>query len=556
MARVWIASLRHIGSQCPGSDRDSQLRSSYDYVIVGGGVSGLTVATRLSEIPKHSILVTEAGDFDQNEDFVVIPGLTGTAIGTKYDWNLIYASNPNAANRALLIPQEKAVGGSSLLNWMVFDRGSSADYDHWRALGNHGWGWKDLLPFFTKSETFTPPIDEIVTEWNVTHIASVHGSSGPIGSSYAPWIWPSTKHFIDALIGLGIRIPEDAASGDAVVTMTRSDARRGYWEAASNRPGLALLTGRRATRLITKQTPHGPKVIGIEFVSSKCQSPKVVKVGKEAILAAGALHTPQLLQLSGIGDPAILSSLNISTVAEVPGVGRNLQDHIYVPVVFNFDFPLTSANLTSNATFAAESLKLYHTHKTGPYADATGDLLTILSTNTFTAQTADLHKLASNQDPTKYLDTDTPATVQHHYAAQHKLLTEGLLATNQAQIEILWADGTFVTDPLAPPLADAAFLRNPVDTPELAAFNSVELVPGADVSSDEELEVFIRGAAEPLFHPAGTCSVGAVENGGVVDTRFRVHGVRGLRVVDASVFPMLPATHIQSSVYAVAEMVS
>ncbi|KAL2810758.1 hypothetical protein BJX63DRAFT_401176 [Aspergillus granulosus] len=576
---------------------DAQLRPSYDYVIVGGGVSGLTVANRLSENRKNSVLVIEAGDFDQGEDYIVIPGLAGGAIGTKYDWNLTYVPNPDAAGRAPSIPQGKAVGGSSLLNRMVFDRGSSVDYDRWRALGNRGWGWKDLLPFFKKSETFTPPTDEITAEWNATYDPSVHGSSGPIQSSYAPWIWPSTKHFINALTGLNIRIPKDAASGDAVglylsphnqdpVTVTRSDARRGYWEAASHRPGLTLLTGRRVTRLITKKTPNGPKVIGVEFASSKCKNPTVVKVGKEAIIAAGAIHTPQLLQLSGIGDPAILSPLNISTVAKVPGVGRNLQDHVYVPVVFSFDFPLTSANLTSNATFAAESLDLYNTHKTGPYADATGDFLAFLSTGSFTSETDTLHKLANSQDPFTYLDPDTPAGVKRGYAAQHKLLTEGLVSTNEAQIEVLWADGTFViglqhpfsrgsvrlassTDPLAAPLADPAFLRNPVDvkilieaikfartvaqTPELAAFNPVELVPGANLTSDEDLEAYIRGAAGSLFHPSGTCSVGTLENGGVVDTDFRVHGVRGLRVVDASVFPMLPATHIQSSVYAVAE---
>jgi choline dehydrogenase-like flavoprotein len=202
-----------------------------------------------------------------------------------------------------------------------------------------------------------------------------------------------------------------------------------------------------------------------------------------------------------------------------------------------------------------------------------------------------LHKLATSQDPSSYLDADTPVSVKRGYAAQHKLLAEGLAATNQAQIEVLWADGTFViglqhpfsrgsvrlrpassTDPLAAPLADAAFLRNPLDvailieaikfartvahTPSLAPFNPVELVPGAAVSSDTDLEAYIRGAAESLFHPSGTCAVGKLEDGGVVNADFRVHGVRGLRVVDASVFPILPAAHIQSSVYAVAEMVS
>ncbi|KAL4866040.1 hypothetical protein BDV12DRAFT_187753 [Aspergillus spectabilis] len=569
---------------------DSQLLPTYDYVVVGAGVSGLTVANRLSENPKYSILVIEAGDFDQDENYILIPGLAGNAIGTKYDWNLTYVMNPDVADRAVSIPQGKAVGGSSLLNRMVFDRGSSADYDRWKALGNVGWGWRDILPYFKKSETFTPPSYDLISEWNVTYDMSVHGSAGYLHSSYSPWIWPSTKHFISAISSLGVRVPNDAASGDAVggyfsphnqdpVTVTRSDARRAYWKAASNRPGLSLITGQKVTRLISKQTPHGPRITGIEVF------PKAVKVGKEAILAAGAIHTPQLLQLSGIGDPAILSKSNISIVANVPGVGRNLQDHLYIPAVFSFQFPLTATNLTTNTTFAAESLSLYNTHKTGPYADATGDFLAFLPAENFTTQALYLHKIGKSQDSRTYLEPDTPASVKRSYNIQHKLLTDGIIAHNQAQIEILWTDGTFIiglqhpfsrgsvrlasTDPFAAPLADSAFLRNPIDakilveaikyarsvteTPSLAAFNPVELVPGANVTSDADLEGYIRGAAESLFHPSGTCSVGRYELGGVVDTEFKVHGVLGLRVVDASVIPMLPATHIQSSVYAVAE---
>ncbi|KAL3470875.1 hypothetical protein BJX99DRAFT_267177 [Aspergillus californicus] len=575
---------------------DSQLLPTYDYVIVGAGVSGLTVANRLSENPKYSILVIEAGGFDQDEDYILIPGLAGNAIGTKYDWNLTYVSNTDVADRVVSIPQGKAVGGSSLLNRMVFDRGSSADYDRWKALGNLGWGWRDLLPYFRKSETFTPPSHDFVSEWNVTYDTSVHGSAGYLQSSYSPWIWPSTKYFYSALTSLGVRIPNDPASGDAVggyfsthsqdpVTATRSDARRTYWKAASNRPGLSLITGRKVTRLISKQTTHGPRITGIEFAASRSSVRKVVNVGKEAILAAGSIHTPQLLQLSGIGDPSILSELNISTVANVPGVGRNFQDHLYIPAVFSFPFPLTATNLTTNTTFAAESLALYNTHKTGPYADATGDFLAFLPAESFTTQAAALHGLGKHQDSKSYLEPDTPASVKRGYAIQHKLLTNGILAHDQAQIEVLWADGTFViglqhpfsrgsvrlasADPFAAPLADSAFLRHPIDakilveaikyarsvteTPSLAAFDPVELVPGANVTSDADLESYIRGAAESLFHPSGTCSVGKYELGGVVDTEFRVHGVQGLRVVDASVFPMLPATHIQSSVYAVAE---
>ncbi|KAL4982258.1 hypothetical protein BDW68DRAFT_182726 [Aspergillus falconensis] len=479
---------------------ESELQPTYDYVIVGAGVSGLTVANRLSENKKLSVLVIEAGGFDQEEDYILIPGLAGNAIGTKYDWNLTYVVNPDLGNRSISIPQGKSVGGSSLLNRMVFDRGSKADYDRWEALGNPGWGWRDLLPFFKQSENFVPPSYDIIDEWNVTYDPAVHGTAG-------------------------------------------------------------------------------------NFAAHRSAPRAIINARKEVLLAAGAIHTPQLLQLSGIGDPALLARHNISTVANVPGVGRNFQDHLHVPVVFSFDFPLTAANLTANSTFAAESLALYRTHKTGPYADATGDFLAFLPAANFTSQSDVIYGIAATQDPKTYLDTDTPPTLSRGYALQHKLLTAGIIATNESQLEIIWADGTFVlglqhpfsrgsvclasSDPFAPPFADPGYLRNPIDVkvlveaikyarslakaPSLALFNPVELVPGGNIISDEDLEAYIRGTADSLFHPSGTCAVGKFEFGGVVDAEFRVHGVKGMRVVDASVLPMLPATHIQSSVYAIAE---
>ncbi|KAF9885040.1 hypothetical protein FE257_000771 [Aspergillus nanangensis] len=575
---------------------ESQLLATYDYVIIGAGVSGLTVANRLSENPNLDILVIEAGEFDKNEDYIVIPGLAGGAIGTIYDWNLTYATNSDINNRTLSIPQGKAVGGSSLLNRMVFDRGSSADYNRWKKLGNPGWGWTNLLPYFKKSEKFTAPADSIVDEWNISYDPSVHGTRGHVQSSYSPWIWPSTKHFIRAIASLGVRFPRDGASGDAVggyfvphnqdpASVSRSDAASAYWDTAYNRPKLHLITGRKATRLISKATRNGPIVTGVEIAISAQSSRKIVHVVREVILAAGAIHTPQILQLSGIGDPATLSRLNIPSVANVPGVGRNFQDHLYVPVVFSFDFPLTSTNLTSNSTFAAESLSLYHTKGTGPYADATGDFLTFLPARNFTTKAHSLRATTLRQGSDTYLEPDTPLGVRRGYSAQHTLLANGLVAADEAQIEILWADGTFVvglehplsrgsvrlasSDPFAPPLAAPAYLRNPIDiqilveaikyireiarTSSLTPFNPVELVPGAQVNSDGALEAYVRGAADTLFHPAGTCSVGQYALGGVVNQDFRVYNVGRLRVVDASVFPMLPATHIQSSVYAVAE---
>ncbi|KAL4911321.1 hypothetical protein BDW74DRAFT_142765 [Aspergillus multicolor] len=479
---------------------------------------------------------------------------------------------------------------------MTFDRGSKADYGRWEILENPSWGWTDLLPFIKKSEKFIPSTSDIVDEWNITFDPSVHGTTGNVQSTYAPWIWPSTKYFISAATHLGVRVPHDGASGNALggffvthnqdpVTATRSDARRAYWDTASERPNLHLVTGQRVTKLTSREIWHGVGITGVEFATSPNAHRSHVHVRKEVVLAAGAINTPQILQLSGIGDPSLLARHNIFTIASIPGVGRNFQDRLYVPVVFSFDFPLTPTNLTTNSTFATESLALYNANKTGPYADATGDFLAFLPTANFTSRTNAIHQLAQFQNATLYLDPDTPTTLARGYAFQHDLITTGIAAENEAQLETIWSDGTIIlglqhpfsrgsvrlasSDPFTPPFADPAYLRNPVDvailvkaikyartlaqTPSLAAFNPIELVPGGNITSDADLEAYIRSSVDSLFHLSGTCSVGKIELGGVVDTDFRVHGVHGLRVVDASVFPMLLATHIQSSVYALAE---
>ena len=243
--------------------------------------------------------------------------------------------------------------------------------------------------------------------------------------------------------------------------------------------------------------------------------------------------------------------------------------------------------MTTNATFAAESLKQYYSEHDGPYSSATGDYLVFLPVRNFTNQTASIYQEALEQDPTAYLETDTPASVVAGYVAQHKLLVDGVNAEDQAVAEFIWDEGSIVlglehpfsrgsvrlasADPFDAPLADSAFLRNPLDvtllieavkftreivgTSAFKPFNPVDVDPPSNVTTDADIEDFIRESVDTFFHPVGTCKAGPFDEGGVVDNEFRVYGIDGLRVVDASVFPILPSTHTQASVYAVAEMV-
>ncbi|KAF6811309.1 choline dehydrogenase [Colletotrichum plurivorum] len=584
-------------SGCIKRANDTNLLPSYDYVVVGAGASGLTVANRLSEDPNVTVLVIEAGELDAGEDFVKIPGLAGGAVGTKYDWNTTYVANDALGGRTVSIPQGKVVGGSTKLNRMVFDRGSKSDYDRWEALGNKGWNWDSLLPYFKKNEIFTPPTPEISAEWGVEVDDAAHGKDGLMHVTYSPFFWPTTKFMIDAVKELGITVAKDQANGSPIggyfcphnqdpKTNTRSSAREAYYDNFTGRQNLHLLTGQQVTKVLTTGLDDAVKATGVEFSASKGAQVQTANAKKEVILAAGTFHTPQILQVSGIGDAALHKSLNVPTVVDLPSVGQNLHDHVLLTIVntINTTLPQNSF-LTSNATFAAGARAQYDSQKNGPFASPTGDFLAFLPLSTYSKAGETLGTQATAQDGTTFLPAGTPAEVVKGYQAQQKVLNERLLSTDSALLEVIWADGVMVIGLQHPysrgsvkatsastfdaPAADAGFLRNPLDvsllvegvkftrtltgTAAIKQLQPFEVVPGANVTSDDAISDFVRQQSSTLFHPVGTCKMGAKEDGGVVDANLNVYGVKGLRIVDASIMPLVPATHIMTTVYAVAE---
>ncbi|KAH6686310.1 hypothetical protein F5X68DRAFT_240578 [Plectosphaerella plurivora] len=575
----------------------NSLLPAYDYVVVGGGLSGLVVANRLSENPAVTVLVIEAGSFDKDEDFVTIPGLAGGAVGTQYDWNTTYAANEFLGDRVVAIPQGKVVGGSTKLNRMVFDRGSQSDYDAWAAVGNEGWDWETLLPYFQKTETFTPPTPEIQAEYNITWDDAAHGTSGYIQTSYSPFFWPSYKNIIAATQELGIPIAEDQANGSPIggyfcphnldpKTLTRSSAEEAYYNTAVSRTNFHLIANNRVTRLRTRNVRGAVTVTNVEFTTAQGVQSKSVGVRKDAILAAGSLHTPQLLQLSGIGDPAHLSTINVTTVVDLPAVGQNLHDHVSVVVVAPLgNGPVGPSALTSNATFAAEARAQYDAERKGPLTSPTGDFLHFLPLSLLSDAADAIQAEATAQDPSAHLLPGTPDSVAQGYSALHAELAEKLSSPDSAVMEYIWADDVIVVGLQKPfsrgnvkatsgnvfdaPIAESGFLSNPLDVtllregirfarkihaaPSIAALAPFEVAPGANVTADADLDAFIRGSAATLFHPCGTAKLGAREDGGVVDNDLKVYGVKGLRVVDASIMPIHPAAHSMTTVYAVAE---
>ncbi|KAH7559038.1 hypothetical protein BM1_03975 [Bipolaris maydis] len=576
--------------------RAEDLLPEYDYVVVGAGASGLTVANRLSEDQTAS---------DQDEPFMTIPGLAGGAVGTKYDWNLTYSANPQVNNRSVSIPLGKVVGGSTKLNRMVFDRGSQSDYDTWEALGNTGWNFQSILAGFIKSETFTPPTAVIQAEYDIKYNPNNYGTKGYIQTTFSSFFWPTTT--------LGIPI-NDQATGKAIggyfcphnidrKTETRSSAEEAYYASAQKRPNFHLLASHQVTQILTEKINGMPKVTGVKFAASVGATSQQTKVKKEAILAAGALHTPQLLQVSGIGDPSHLASINISTVVNLPAVGHNLHDHVSVLVVnqrkksISFlenpktdDITVNTTILTlgamqSNATLAAEIRKQYDDSRSGPLTTPSGDFLLFLPLSTYSNATKAILSQAISAGPSASLPKDVPTEVARGYQAQFAALNKKLEAKDSAFLELIWADGPLLVGLQHPysrghvkaasssifdaPIADAGFLRNQVDitllreglrfarklyaTPAIASLNPTEIVPGPSVSEDKDIDSWIRGAASTIYHPAGTCKMGPRDQGGVVDQHLHVYGVQGLRIVDASTIPMLPAAHTMTTVYSVAE---
>ncbi|KAM0424323.1 hypothetical protein ACHAPT_010469 [Fusarium lateritium] len=305
---------------------------------------------------------------------------------------------------------------------------------------------------------------------------------------------------------------------------------------------------------------------------------------KEVILAAGSIHTPQILQVSGIGASALLSSINVTTVVDLPGVGQNFQDHAMVKLVNKIKAPLQTSNL-KNGTFAAEVREQYDKYREGPFTSPLGEFLVFMPLSNVSDTSSDIYQKAINQDATKFLPAGTPAQVVKGYRSQHDILNERLQSSKSAVLEFIWDDGGIYVclqhpysrgsiQAISPgifdaPAANPGLIRNPLDiellsegikfsrklvnTAAMEVLEPLEVVPGAEVTGDEALKTFIRSTVSGFFHPAGSCMMGRREEGGVVDAELRVYGVDRLRVVDASVMPLLPAAHTMATVYAVAE---
>ncbi|KAI0021250.1 hypothetical protein F4780DRAFT_778767 [Xylariomycetidae sp. FL0641] len=600
--------------QVPLSGGSPQLKDSYDYVIVGAGVGGLVVANRLTEDPSVSVLVIEVGQLDDEAEDVTVPGNVGHEDPHRYEVALDTTAQEFLDNTTRTFNQGRAVGGSTITNGLCWTRGAAADYDAWEALGNPGWGWADMLPYFLKSESYSAPSDgSLKGPQHISPVIKAHGNHGPVEVGYPNYIYNQTYNFFAAIMELGIPWNEDINSGTATgaslipssmtaKNQSRSDARTAYLDPVLSRPNLELLTGFTATRLWQTGSPSaqnatwvpgdsGVVVTGVEFAANETAPRHTIACRREVILAAGAIFSPVLLQLSGFGPADLLESLNVTVAVDLPGVGSNLQDHPMVQPVYEYTSPdiLTAWDIYGSVEETVR--KQYLANRTGPW---TAPMVNTIAFPALDWVREDAPQFLNGLSHTRnQLPSSYESTLRAGYRAQERILVSLLSNTSVPAYEIMstsWGQlavsvmhsfsrgtvsasttSTASSSIFSPPHIDPRFCSHAFDCALLLAalqFNdrlisteamaALRPVPQdgfapAQARNRTALDEAMRRLVRTEFHCSGTTAMLPVELGGVVDAELRVYGTLNLRVVDAGVIPLVPAGHIQAAVYAIAE---
>jgi len=523
----------------------------YDYIIVGAGTCGATLAGRLTQDPNVSVLLLEAGPPDASLWIHLPIGYGKTMWNPTYNWRFETEPEPQMHGRKLYWPRGKTLGGSSSINAMIYIRGQRQDYDHWAALGNPGWGFDDVLPYFKRAEA------------NVRGESAYHGASGPVRVSD---IRPENE-LINAFIAgageLGVPRNDDfngedqAGAGYYQLTTRRGwrcSAARAYLQPAKNRPNLQIHTNARATQILFE----GRRAVGITYLHNGTS--QTARSRAEVLLAAGAIQSPQLLQLSGVGPGALLQRFGIAPVHDLPGVGENLQDHLQVRVNYECAKPITT-NDDLRSWFGKMRIGLqWLLRRAGPLAtgvtpggcfmhalkDANGapvadrpDIQFHVSTVSADMSGGTLHPFSGftlstcqlRPESRGFVRIQSPDPCQAPAMTAHYLSTELDCQTTVA--------GVMATRAIAASAAMRALIKR-------------EHRPGPAVHGYDAILDYCRANGQTIFHPVGSARMGT-DAMAVVDARLRVHGVEGLRVVDCSVMPTLVSGNTNAAAYMIAE---
>ncbi len=504
------------------------MHSFYDFIIVGAGSAGCVLANRLSENPNYKVLLLEAGGSDWNPWLHIPVGYFKTMHNPSFDWCYLTEPDPGIANRQLQWPRGKVLGGSSSLNGLLYVRGQREDYDRWAALGNKGWSYEEVLPYFKKSEDQDRGADKY------------HGVGGPLKVSDLRLRRPIAAAFIKAAIEIGIpKNPDyngETQEGVGYFQQTASKGVRwstakGFLRPARNRSNLTVINKAQATKVLFEDK----RAVGVQYLRKGRLC--VAKTNREVILSAGAIGSPQILQLSGVGNPELLKDKNVPLVHALKGVGQNLQDHLQIRLVFK----------TRLSTLNDELNKLYKRVKVGLQylLTRTGPLTLAASQVTIFTRSNDTVARPDIQFHMQPLSSDKPGEGVHPFSAFTSSVCQ-LRPESRGSVEIKSNDPLQYPKIIPNYLSTANDQQTAVDSikvaraiaqaPSLAGEVIDEFVPGRQYQTDEELLLAACKFSQTIYHPAGTCKMGC-DDMAVVDERLRVHGIEGLRVVDASIMP-------------------
>ncbi|WP_454825230.1 GMC family oxidoreductase [Paraburkholderia xenovorans] len=523
----------------------------FDYVIAGGGAAACVLASRLTEDSNVTVCVLESGPADTNPLIRIPAGVIKLLFNPEVAWQFKTQPSEGTNGRQIFAPQGRTLGGSSSINGMIYNRGLPSDFDNWAAMGNPGWDYASVLPYFKRSERRIGGVD-----------CGYHGRSGELPVSDTDWKIPPIDAFLNGVEALGVpRNPDYNGASQAgtgylqrvIEEGRRVSASRAFLAPARRRANLAVQTDAHVTKILFE----GKRAVGVQYAKGADRSViRQIKARREVIVSTGALNTPKLLHLSGVGPTALLSTLGVPVVLENDAVGENLQDHYGTRTVIKIRNSHTANNLARWPYLGMEI---------GKWLFKKPSILGLASSLAYVFWKSD----PSLEQP----DLQFVLTPISFKAGQFGVLDRfpGMsLATwvhRPKSVGFARADSP---DPFADPIIQPNYLSSPVDqrvqiagirltrkflgSPQLSHFFKEESVPGTDVQTDDEILSFARQYGSTIYHFCGTCRMGPAQNPeSVVGADLRVHGLENLRIVDASVMPTVPSGNTYASTLMIAE---